>query len=268
MTATTAATLATAATAVAGRSAGADAGDIMALDLSGQTVNILTPETASEADGFLASLQPLVDATGVEINFNSTRDATTELNLEAGAIRPTSWSSRSPAAPRCSAKTATRSVCQQASTALADEYDANWFEIAPPRRHRSRPAHQGRREGPRLVQHRGLRERRLRDPRDLGRLRCPHRPDDRRRHRPAVCVAMESQATGWVYTDWMENVVLRQAGPDVYDQWVAHEIPFNGLEITAAAELIDDIWFRDGAVRRHRPDLDHQLPSVMRRSCW
>ena len=42
------------------------------------------------------------------------------------------------------------------------------------------------------------------------------------------CVGAESGgATGWVLTDWIEDIMLRTAGPDVYDQWVAHEIPFN-----------------------------------------
>ncbi|WP_299038678.1 ABC transporter substrate-binding protein [uncultured Pseudokineococcus sp.] len=35
------------------------------------------------------------------------------------------------------------------------------------------------------------------------------------------------EATGWPATDFLEDVVLHQQGPDVYDQWVAHEIPFD-----------------------------------------
>jgi alpha-glucoside transport system substrate-binding protein len=34
-------------------------------------------------------------------------------------------------------------------------------------------------------------------------------------------------ATGWPTTDWMEDVMLRLHGPEVYDQWVSNEIPFN-----------------------------------------
>ncbi|NIR35649.1 MAG: hypothetical protein GWN79_25980, partial [Actinobacteria bacterium] len=62
-----------------------DSGDD-GLIFEGQTVNILTPETATEAESFLAGLQPFLDRTGLEVNLNSTRDATTELNiaLEAG----------------------------------------------------------------------------------------------------------------------------------------------------------------------------------------
>ncbi|MGH9111766.1 MAG: ABC transporter substrate-binding protein, partial [Acidimicrobiales bacterium] len=38
------------------------------------------------------------------------------------------------------------------------------------------------------------------------------------------CVGYESEAaTGWPATDWMEDIMLRTAGTDVYDQWVTHE---------------------------------------------
>ena len=42
------------------------------------------------------------------------------------------------------------------------------------------------------------------------------------------CISIEdSGATGWLATDWVEDILLRTAGPEVYDQWVNHEIPFN-----------------------------------------
>lgn len=51
------------------------------------------------------------------------------------------------------------------------------------------------------------------------------------------CVGAESGgATGWVITDWFEDLTLRILGPDVYDQWVAHEIPFNDPQILQVAE--------------------------------
>ncbi len=43
-------------------------------------------------------------------------------------------------------------------------------------------------------------------------------------------------ATGWPTTDWMEDVMLRLNGPDVYDQWVNHEIPFNDPAVAATLE--------------------------------
>lgn len=48
-------------------------------------------------------------------------------------------------------------------------------------------------------------------------------------------------ATGWPGTDWVEDLVLRQAGPEVYDQWVSHEIPFNDPAIAAAFDSVGEI---------------------------
>ncbi|MEO9138963.1 MAG: ABC transporter substrate-binding protein [Jatrophihabitans sp.] len=50
-------------------------------------------------------------------------------------------------------------------------------------------------------------------------------------HKP-WCLGIESgDATGWVLTDWMEELMLRMYGPDVYDQWVTHKIPFNDPKV-------------------------------------
>jgi alpha-glucoside transport system substrate-binding protein len=53
------------------------------------------------------------------------------------------------------------------------------------------------------------------------------------------CAGIESgDATGWPATDWVEDVLLRTAGPEVYDKWVNHEIPFNDPQVaTALAEV-------------------------------
>ena len=63
------------------------------------------------------------------------------------------------------------------------------------------------------------------------------------------CVGIESSgATGWVFTDWMEDMILRSGGPDAYDQWVFHEIPFNDPQIVKAANQLGEIMFPDGNV--------------------
>lgn len=49
------------------------------------------------------------------------------------------------------------------------------------------------------------------------------------------CVGLESgAASGWPGTDWIEDLVLRQSGPDVYDQWVAGTQAWTSPEIKAA----------------------------------
>jgi alpha-glucoside transport system substrate-binding protein len=49
------------------------------------------------------------------------------------------------------------------------------------------------------------------------------------------CVALESESTsGWPGTDWIEDIVLRESGPDIYDEWVAGRLPWTSPEIRAA----------------------------------
>jgi alpha-glucoside transport system substrate-binding protein len=49
------------------------------------------------------------------------------------------------------------------------------------------------------------------------------------------CMAWNAdQATGWVGTDWIEQYVLSLDGPDVYNQWTSHEIPFDDPQIVKA----------------------------------
>jgi alpha-glucoside transport system substrate-binding protein len=56
------------------------------------------------------------------------------------------------------------------------------------------------------------------------------------------CVGIESGvATGWVITDWFEDMMLRVNGPEVYDQWVQHKIPFNDPKVMAVADAVEAI---------------------------
>ena len=56
------------------------------------------------------------------------------------------------------------------------------------------------------------------------------------------CIGLGSGgATGWPATDWVEDLMLRTASPQVYDQWTSHGMPFNSPEVVAA---IDEFgWF-------------------------
>ena len=56
------------------------------------------------------------------------------------------------------------------------------------------------------------------------------------------CAGIESgEATGWPATDWLEDIMLRTAGPEVYDQWVSHEIPFNDPQVAEALATVGEI---------------------------
>jgi alpha-glucoside transport system substrate-binding protein len=56
------------------------------------------------------------------------------------------------------------------------------------------------------------------------------------------CAGFESgNASGWPGTDWIEDLVLRQSGADVYDDWVAGDVKFTDPEIADAFTAVGDI---------------------------
>lgn len=62
-------------------------------------------------------------------------------------------------------------------------------------------------------------------------------------------VGIESSgATGWVATDWLEDIMLRIHPPEVYDAWVKGEIKFDSPEFREALDYLADVWFEKGFV--------------------
>ncbi len=63
---------------------------------------------------------------------------------------------------------------------------------------------------------------------------------------------------GWPITDWFENVYLRTAGPEKYDQLTKHEIPWTDPSVTKALEVLQQLFSSDvvepGAAQRTFPE--------------
>ncbi len=83
-------------------------------------------------------------------------------------------------------------------------------------------------------------------------------------------------ATGWPGTDWIEEVMLRTAGADVYDQWYRHEIPFNDPQVVSAFDTVGEILKNDEYVNGGLGDVasiattrfeDAGLP-ILDGNCW
>jgi ABC-type sugar transport system, periplasmic component len=68
---------------------------------------------------------------------------------------------------------------------------------------------------------------------------------------------------GWPLTDWFENVYLRTAGGEMYDQLTNHEIPWTDPSVAEALEVLATLWgtplVQPGAEQRTFPDT---IPAV------
>jgi len=66
---------------------------------------------------------------------------------------------------------------------------------------------------------------------------------------PPWSIGIESAgATGWVATDWLEDIMLRTAPPEVYDAWIVGEHPFDSPEVRRAVEIMSEIWMNEDYV--------------------
>ena len=50
--------------------------------------------------------------------------------------------------------------------------------------------------------------------------------------------SVDGAATGWIATDWLEDVMLRTAGIDAYNKWITHDLKFDSPEVRAALDVL------------------------------
>ncbi|MGI9607153.1 MAG: extracellular solute-binding protein [Acidimicrobiales bacterium] len=73
-------------------------------------------------------------------------------------------------------------------------------------------------------------------------------------------------ASGFLGSDYLENLVLRAGGVDVYDEWVAGDRAFDSPEILEAAGLGEEILFGPGFIRGGVESISStEWPTVMTR---
>ncbi len=85
------------------------------------------------------------------------------------------------------------------------------------------------------------------------------------------CIGMEAgTATGWQATDWLEDIMLRTAGVDAYNNWITHDLLFNSPEVMTAMDDAGKIFFTPdyvfggpaGAIAIHQTDpMDPMFPT-------
>ncbi len=222
----------------------------MEMSLAGSVVTILGPETGSEAEGFLAGFEPLRERTGIVVRYSGTRDATTELNLaveagdppdiviipQPGRIKQFGESGDAVALP------------QSMLDNIGGSYDPFWFDLASTGGNVYGVPNKGDVKSLVWYSPQAFADAGYAIPQTWAELEALMEQMKGDGNTP-WCVGIESgAATGWAFTDWMEDMMLRVHGPDVYDQWVNHDIPFNDPRVIEVAEFVGNIWFTEGNV--------------------
>jgi alpha-glucoside transport system substrate-binding protein len=228
-----------------GGDAGEDGGTGEGGDFSGVTISVSGSEVGTEADGSVSGFAPFEEATGANVEYQGSRDFETQIRVayEGGTLPDVAlfpqpgnleaFIDKVPGLPEDIVET------------LNTDYNPFWAELV---------TYDGKVAGvplkadvkslvwysPAVFEENGYEIPESWD--DLIALQEQAKEDGL----TPWCIGIESgAATGWVLTDWMEDLMLRAHGPDVYDQWVNHEIPFDDPQVKEVAEMIGEIWFDD-----------------------
>lgn len=218
-------------------------------------ITISGPETGAEADGFTASLKAFTDDSGIQVTYSGSRDFETQIRVAAeGGDLPDIAVIPQPGLVKDLANKITP-VPKNVLDEHKDQFNPYLWELVT--------------EGTRVLG--------VPNKADVKSLvwyspktfmtkgyKIPQTWDEMISLQDKMkadgiapwCIGIESgDATGWPLTDWMEDIMLRLHGPDVYDQWIAHEIAFNDPKVVQAAEMIEKIWFGQGNVLNGRQSI-------------
>ncbi len=227
----------------------------MAGEFEGEEVLVLGVMVDEEAVKMEAAIAPFVEATGIDVTYSGTKDFETSINVQVDAGDPPDIANLSQPGmlQRFVEAGAVVDVSEFLSEEhLQDNYIDSWLDMAT----MTGP------DGDIMsgVWHRASAKSMVFYPKarfDEAGYEVPETWDELMALTdqiaadgdPAWCIGIESgAATGWVATDWIENIMLRTTSLENYDAWVRGDLPFNSPEVTAAVETMSEIWLNDDYV--------------------
>ncbi len=216
------------------------------------TVHVIAVWSGQEQANFMAVLKPFEDSTGIKISYESTRDEDAILTSRVAAGNP----------PEVAAAPSPQLLAQFAKngkvvalnnavdmTALQANTAASWIKLGE-------PLNDGKLYqifswaavkglvwyNPKNFQAKGYGIPKTWD--DLVALQSQIKSSGT----TPWCLTVESgSATGWMASDWLKEIVLSQAGPDVYDKWVAGTQKWSSPEIKQAFQTFGSILGSNGS---------------------
>jgi alpha-glucoside transport system substrate-binding protein len=218
--------------------------------LPGEVVRILGPETGANAAGFEAAFAPFEAATGIDVVYEGTPDDTKVLEERVAAGTPPDLTvvAQPGRLVDLAAAGVVRPVPDSIAGLVAADYDRFWTDLVDFRGRTYAVPNVASVKS--LVWYSPQRFASLGYPvpttwAELEALTARVRADGL----VPWCIGISSgEASGWPFTDWLEDVILRLWGPEVYDGWVTNEVRFDDPRIREAVELVGRIWFTEGNV--------------------
>ncbi len=203
----------------------------------GGSVSVLATWGGAEQDQFLKMVKPFEDKTGIKVNYEGTRDLNAVLNTRVQGGNPPDLAGLP--GPGQMAEFAKAGKLVDLSkildmNELKSEYAADWINLGTVNGKLVGIFIDASLKGliwydPKTFNAKGYQKPKTWD--ELLTLSNKIKGDGT----APWCVGLESgAASGWPGTDWLEDIVLRQAGPDVYDKWYQGTQKWTSPEIKSA----------------------------------
>lgn len=201
----------------------------------GGTVSVLGTWGGSEQDSFMAMVKPFEDATGTKVEYEGTRDLNAILTTRVQGGNPPDLAGLP--GPGQMAQFAQQGNLVDLSNVLdmntmKEQYAQNWLDLG---------SVGGKPVG--IFIKSSLKGLIWYDPKQYKGPTQPKSFDELMAWSQQTaasgttpwCIGLENgAASGWPGTDWIEDIVLRQAGPDKYDQWYQGKLAWTSTEIKTA----------------------------------
>jgi len=203
----------------------------------GGTVSVLATWGGSEQESFLAMVKPFEDQTGVKIQYEGTRDLNAVLTTRVQGGNP----------PDVAGLPGPGQMAQFASsgklidlgnvldmTAMKDQYPDAFLKLAQVNGKQVGIFIKAALKGPIWYSPKQFTAKSYTVPKTWDDLTALSNKIASSGTTP-WCVGLEAAAaSGWPGTDWIEDIVLRQSGPDAYDQWYQGKLKWTSTEIKKA----------------------------------
>lgn len=223
-------------TARAAGTAGAAAG--APLQRIGGKVSVLATWGGSEQDSFMAMVKPFMDQTGVQVEYEGTRDLNAVLTTRVQGGNPPDLAGLPGPGEMAQFARAGKLVDLGPvldQNAMKQQYSDDWLKLGQV---------DAKQVG--IFIKAALKWQIWYDPKTFSQVNGGVNPktwDEMVALSNKIagtgttpwCIGLESgAASGWPGTDWLEDIVLRQSGPDVYDSWYQGKLKWTSPEIKKA----------------------------------
>ena len=221
-------------------------------DLSGTTVNIFGAFVDTDAERFEASMEPFEEETGIQIEYEGSGDFESLITVRTEGGDPPDIAAFPQ--PGLMQDMVDRGNVVDLSTFMSDEYlqgqyDQSWLDLAQ---------YDGMMAG---VWYRAsvkslvwypvpeFSEAGYEVPETWDEMIALSEQMVEDGNTPWTIGIESSGATGWVATDWLEDIMLRIHPPEVYDRWINGDLKFDSPEVREAMGYLEQIWKNPDFVR-------------------